>query len=98
MALPSRVKNRVLKQASFLCVPGHHSLFLGAFTELQKAIVSFVVSVCPSVPMEELGSHWMGFCEILYLIIPYQSYLKSCVLMDCVLIFAYYTDNGVDTP
>ena len=39
--------------------------FLGAFTKLRKATVSFVMSVCLSVDrMELLGSHWKNFHEI----------------------------------
>jgi hypothetical protein len=46
--------------------------FLGAFTKLQKATVSFIMSVClpprpsihPPVFMEQLGSHWTHFNEI----------------------------------
>jgi len=38
--------------------------FLGAFAELQRENVSFVMSVCPSVRMEQLGSHWTDFNEI----------------------------------
>jgi hypothetical protein len=38
-------------------------IFLGAVAKLQKAIIRFVMSVCPSChpsfSMEELGSHWM---------------------------------------
>ena len=30
---------------------------LGTFTKLRKATISFVMSVCPSVRMEQLGSH-----------------------------------------
>jgi hypothetical protein len=37
--------------------------FLGAFAELEKVTVSFVVSV----RMEQLDSHWTDFDEILYL-------------------------------
>ena len=37
---------------------------LDSFTKLQKAIVSFVMSVCLSVDMEQLGSHWTDFHEI----------------------------------
>jgi hypothetical protein len=41
-------------------------LFLSAFTKLRKAIISFVMSICPSVGsfnrlsvrMEQLGSYW----------------------------------------
>ena len=35
---------------------------------MQKATINFVMSVCPSVRMEERGSHWTDFHEILYLI------------------------------
>jgi len=35
-------------------------------TKLHKATTSFLMSVCLSVCMEELGSHWMHFHEIWY--------------------------------
>jgi hypothetical protein len=39
---------------------------LGAFAKLWKATLRFVMSVFPSVqPMEQLGSHWTNFREIL---------------------------------
>jgi len=38
---------------------------LGGFTKLRKVTISFVMSVCPSVRMEQLGSHWTNFPEIL---------------------------------
>jgi hypothetical protein len=47
--------------------------FVGAFAELRKAAVSFVMSVRPSVRMEQLGSHWADFDETLYLNIFLQS-------------------------
>jgi hypothetical protein len=37
------------------------SLFLDAVAKLQKATISFVMFVCPSVCMEQLGSHWADF-------------------------------------
>jgi len=40
---------------------------LGTFAKLRKTIISFVMSVCPSVRMELLGSHCADFCEIWYL-------------------------------
>jgi hypothetical protein len=43
------------------------SPFLSAFAKLRKATVSFVLSVCPSVRMEQLGFHWTDFDQILYL-------------------------------
>ena len=47
--------------------------FLGMFTKLQRATVSFIMSVClclsisRSICMEQLSSHWTDFYEILYL-------------------------------
>jgi len=38
--------------------------FLGVFAKLRKATISFVMSVRPSVCMEQLGSHWTDFDEI----------------------------------
>jgi len=40
---------------------------LGPFTNLQKVTISLVVSVRPSVRMEQTGSQWMDFHEIWYL-------------------------------
>jgi len=38
-------------------VCGQDVEFLGAFTKLRKATISFVMSDRPSVSMEQLGSH-----------------------------------------
>jgi len=35
--------------------------FLGLFAKLRKATISFVMPVCPSVHMEQLGSRWKDF-------------------------------------
>jgi len=37
--------------------------FLGMFTKLQIAIVSFVISVDLSIRMEQLGFHWSIFIK-----------------------------------
>jgi hypothetical protein len=37
------------------------------FTKLQKETVSFVMSACLFIHMEQLGPHWMDFHEIWYL-------------------------------
>jgi len=37
--------------------------FLGGFTKLQVATVSFVMSVHLSVRMEQLGFHWLIFMK-----------------------------------
>ena len=41
--------------------------FSHAFAKLQKAAISFVMSVYPFVHIEKLGSHWADFNEIWYL-------------------------------
>ena len=38
--------------------------FLGALAKLRKATFSFVMSVCPSLRMEQLGPHGVNFHEI----------------------------------
>jgi hypothetical protein len=57
--------------------------FLGAFAKLQKkkkkANISFVMSVRPSIRMEQLGIHWMDFHEILQESIFRKSVKKSQV-------------------
>ena len=40
---------------------------LSSFAKLRKATIGFVISVCPSVRMEQLESHWTDFDEIRYL-------------------------------
>jgi hypothetical protein len=39
---------------------------LGSFAELRQVTISFVTSVCPSVPMEQLGSQLTDFLWIWY--------------------------------
>ena len=50
--------------------------FLGIFAKLQKAAISFIMSACPSVCMEQLGSHWMNFYEMWYLSTFWKSVKK----------------------
>jgi len=38
--------------------------FLGASAKLRKAIISFVMSACLPLLMEQLGFHWMDWHEI----------------------------------
>jgi len=52
----------VMEAVGVYCAVG--TQFLGAFTKLRKAIISFLMSVCLSVRMEQLGSHWTDFHEI----------------------------------
>ena len=48
--------------------------FLGAFAKLRKATVSFVMTACMFVRVEQPGSHWTDFHEILYL----STFRKIC--------------------
>ena len=43
------------------------AMVLSAFAKFWKVAIKFVVSVCPSVHMEQLGSNWTDFHEIWYL-------------------------------
>jgi len=52
---------------------------LGAFAKLCKVIISFFTSACPPARMEQLGSHWTDFYEILYLSIFRNSVEKNRV-------------------
>jgi hypothetical protein len=51
-------------------------VFNGIFSKVRKATISFVMSVRPSVSMEQLGSHWMDFHEICYISILRKSVEK----------------------
>ena len=51
--------------------------FLGAVVKFRKVTISFVMSVRPSVRMEQLGFHWMDFQEVWYLLKKIQVSLKS---------------------
>jgi hypothetical protein len=46
------------------------------FIKLQKAIITFITPVCPSIHMQQLSSYWMDFHEILYLSI-FWKYVKK---------------------
>ena len=41
--------------------------FLGAFAKLRKENINIVVSVRPSVRMEQLSSYWTDFHDLYYL-------------------------------
>jgi hypothetical protein len=70
LIFPLRQPYSLLRQLCCLSsqASGCKHTFLGAFAELQKATVSFVMSVClsdrPSARIEQLGSHWTDFYEI----------------------------------
>ena len=63
----------------------HQLTVLGAPPKLRKATICFVMSicpsVCPSVRMEQLGSHWTDFHEIWYLGIFRKSVHKIQIQM-----------------
>jgi len=46
---------------------GCTSRFSGAFTTLRQGTISFIMSICPSVCMEQLFSLWKDFNEVWYL-------------------------------
>ena len=46
---------------------------LSVFAKLRKTTIRFVMSVCPFVRIEQLGSHWTDFREIRYLIIFHKT-------------------------
>jgi hypothetical protein len=53
--------------------------FLGEFVKLRKAAINFVMSLCPSYRMEQLGTYGTEFNDILYLIIFRKSVEKTQV-------------------
>jgi len=57
-------KNVAFKTTGMRCLLRMDFSLLGAFAKLRKATISFVLSVCPSVHMEQLGSYWADFHEI----------------------------------
>jgi hypothetical protein len=54
-------KNATFKTTGARCLLRIDFILLGAFAELLKATISFVVSVCPSVRIEQFGSNWKDF-------------------------------------
>jgi hypothetical protein len=65
--------------------------FIGAFANLRKATISFIVSVRPSVRIEQLGSHWRDFLQIWYLSIFRKSAEKIQISLKS------YKNNGYFT-
>ena len=65
--------------------------FSGAFTKLRKATISFVVPVCLSVRMEQLGFHWKDFHELWKLRIFRKSIEKVQVSLNLDQKNGYYT-------
>ena len=66
-------------------------IYISAFANLRKATISFVMSVRPSVRIEQLGCHWTDFLEIWYLSIFRKSVEKIQVSLK------FYKNNGYFT-
>jgi len=50
--------------------------FLGAHADLQKAIISFVLSFCPSVHMQQLAANGLIFMKF-YIWIFFRKFAKT---------------------
>ena len=50
--------------------------FLGVVEKLQRATISFVLSVRPPVPMDRLGSHWKDFMKFVCVFRKYVENFK----------------------
>jgi hypothetical protein len=65
LAVPDQLFSSPFKKSAVGTCSALHiftaTLILGAFAKLRKAIVIFVMSVRPSVRMEQLVSHWTDF-------------------------------------
>jgi hypothetical protein len=46
---------------------GFPEWFIGVLAKLQKEAIGFIMSICPSIHMEHLDSHWTDLHEIWYL-------------------------------
>jgi hypothetical protein len=64
--------------------------FLGAFAKLRQATVSFVMSVCPSIRVDQLGSQWMNFHVISYLSVLHKFVEKFQVLLQSDMNNGYF--------
>ena len=66
-------------------------MFLGAFRELRKATICFVMSACASVRMEQPGSNRTDFHEVSYLIVFQESVEKIQVALKFEKKNGYFT-------
>jgi len=64
------------------------NLLLGAAVKLRKATVSFASSVRLSVRVEQLGTNWTDFREILCLIILQKSLKNIQILLTYLLTYS----------
>jgi hypothetical protein len=77
------------KHINTLC--GQNVELLGAFAKLRTATISFVAFVCPSIRMQQVGSHWRDFHEIWYLSIFQKSVEKVRVSLKSEKNNGYFT-------
>jgi hypothetical protein len=61
--------------------------------KLRKATVCFVMSVCPSVRMEQLDSHWTDFYECLYLCIFRKSVERIQISLNLTTITGNFNED-----
>ena len=74
-----------------------YQVFLGAVAKVQKAPVIFFMSVCPSVRMEQLGSHGTDFHKTRYSSIFRISVEKVQVPLKSDKIKRYFTRRPMNT-
>ena len=55
------------KNYDYINIMSSMSYVLGALAKLRGATINFVVSVCLSFLMEQLGTHWKDYLESLHL-------------------------------
>jgi hypothetical protein len=82
--------------AGWNCDKSRCAEFLGAFAELRKATICFIMSARLSVRMEKLGSHWMIFYPIWYFSIFWKSVEKNQVLVKSYKNNGYFTWRPTD--
>jgi hypothetical protein len=73
-----------------------HRRILVAFAKLRRATISFVMSVCPSVRMEQLDAHWTYFHKIWYLSFFRKSVKKIQVSLESNKNYGYFTWRRFD--
>ena len=56
---------------------GWYKVLSGAFAKLRKATICFVMSVRPSIRLEQLGSHWTNFYENWYASLFFEDILRK---------------------
>jgi len=72
----------------FVLIISVKNLLLGAAVKLRKATVSFASSVRLSVRVEQLGTNWTDFREILCLIILQKSLKNIQILLTYLLTYS----------